>query len=671
MKSELIRFIHEELSMHVRRRSLSVVIAGLSLALAPGAVAAQQRDTVRAERDTVRLATTVVTATRTPLPEASSPVAVSVITGDELRLRGVTALADALRDVPGVTFAQAGSFGSPTQLFLRGGESKYVKVLVDGVPANDPGGAFDFSSVTLDNVDRIEVVRGPTSVLYGADAVTGVIQIFTKRGAGAPHVSLSARGGNYDSRDGDAAISGGLGSGDFSLDLARHDTRGIYAFNSGDHASVLSGNVHLFLDARTDLRLSLRYTDDKLHYPTNSGGDVVDTNAFTSGDRTSIAAELGRTFTPWLDARLSLTSNGVTGGTTDNPDTTDGSGYLSLDNTRRRGAELRANAHLGGATTLTGGVAVEQQDERTESQSIFAGASFPSIFTASRRNQAAYMQLLSNLPHAVVVTAGARLDDNQQFGNFGTYRAGVNWEAIRGTHLRASAGTGFREPSFFENFSTGYVTGNPGLRPERSRSYEAGVTQDLFAGRVTLGATQFFQRFRNMIDYAGDTSSCGFSYCNVASARANGRELEASARATTHLLLKADFTHLETRVLTPGFDTSSAGLFRAGDQLIRRPTTSWGIGASYQLGHAGLDAHVTRVGARSDRDYRVYPALPVTDPAYTLTDVGLNLPMTESADSMQAALTLRADNLFNVRYASEFNFLSPGRTVLIGARLTL
>jgi vitamin B12 transporter len=650
--------------------SRRIAIAAAALCLAPVALVAQQRDTTRSVADTTILSTTVVTATRTPLAKSASPVAVSVITGAELRLRGVTALADALRDVPGVSFAQAGGFGGATQLFLRGGESKYVKVLVDGVPVNDPGGAFDFSTLTTDNIDRIEVVRGPTSVLYGADAVTGVIQVFTRRGTGAPHVSLSARAGTYHSDDGDASVSGGLGSGDFALDLARHDTKGIYAFNNAYRSSVLSGNVHLFLDDRTDLHLALRYTDAEYHYPTNGGGDVVDTNAFQNGDRTSLAVDLGRTFTNWLDARLSLTSNDANGGATDNPDQVGGSGSLSLDNTRRRGAGLRANAHIGASTTVTGGVSLEQEDERTQSQFTFGGITTPSVFAASRHNRAGYAQVLTNLPSRVVLTAGARLDANEQFGDFGTYRAGANWEVVRGTHLRASAGTGFREPSFFENYSTGFVTGNPDLQPERSRSYEAGVTQDLLSGRVTVGATQFFQRFRNMIDYTGDTQSCGFSYCNVASARANGREFEAEVRATRQLVLSGNFTHLETKVLTPGFDTSSGGLYRAGEQLIRRPTTSWNIGAAYKVGRAGIDAHLTHVGARSDRDFRPFPALPVVDQAYTLMDLGLDVRLTPAADSRQASLTLRADNLFNVRYQSEFNFLSPARTLLAGARLT-
>ncbi|HET9728682.1 MAG TPA: TonB-dependent receptor plug domain-containing protein, partial [Acidimicrobiia bacterium] len=152
--------------MHHARHTLFVAAASVCLA---GPAAAQQSDTAR-------IAPVVVTATRVPIIAAASPATIDVITGDELRLRGATSIASALQMLPGVTFAQSGSFGSATSLFLRGGESKYVKVLIDGVPVNDPGGAMDFGSLTTDNVERIELVRGPASVLYGADAVTGVIQ---------------------------------------------------------------------------------------------------------------------------------------------------------------------------------------------------------------------------------------------------------------------------------------------------------------------------------------------------------------------------------------------------------------------------------------------------------------------------------------------------------------
>jgi vitamin B12 transporter len=621
--------------------------------------------------DTTKIAPVVVTATRVPISASSSPATIDVITGEELRVRGATSIASALQMLPGVTFAQSGSFGATTSLFLRGGESKYVKVLIDGVPVNDPGGTIDFGSLTTDNVDRIELVRGPASVLYGADAVTGVIQIFTRRGTGTPRTIISARGGSYGSSDEDGTVLGALANGDFSVAIARHDTKGIYAFNNGFHNTVASGGTHLQLNPRTDLRVSLRYNDDVFHYPTDGGGTVSDTNAHLTQDRTTLSAELGHIFTPRIDAHLSLTSEATSGGTDDKPDTPSSGGFQSVDRTRRRGSDLRTNLAIPGGAILTAGVQLEQEDERTESQSVFGTFQSTSIFQASRRNTGVYGQLLGTIADAVTLTAGARSDDNERFGKFGTYRVGGSWRVVGGTHLRASSGTAFREPTFSENYATGFITGNKDLKPERSTSTEVGVRQSLFGERITLGVTQFDQRFRNMIDYTGSTDACGASYCNVARAQSNGREFELHVLPVSRLALDANLTHLETKVLTPGFDTTSGGLYHANEQLIRRPTTTWNLGGSYLGEHASIDLRVLHVGSRTDRDFNPFPALPVLDPAYTRTDLGADVPLSVGGSTIKATdLTLHVENLFDANYQSVYKFLSPRRTILAGARVT-
>jgi vitamin B12 transporter len=640
-------------------------IAFLTAALSPIASAGAQL------RDTTTLAPTVVTATRLPIATAASPATVAVVSGNELRLRGVTSIGDALRDVAGVTFAQSGSFGGVTSLFLRGGESKYVKILIDGVPINEPGGAFDFGALTVDNVDRIEVVRGPASVLYGADAVTGVVQVFTRRGAGAARADLRARGGTYGSSDVDATLAGALTSGDFSLSVARHATRGIYDFNNAYHNNVLSGGLHLVLDPRTDLRVTLRYTDYAYHYPTDGGGEQVDSNAMRAEDKTIIGVELGRAFTPRVETRLSLTSSGSAGGTDNRQDTPSGSGLQSADRTRRRGADLRTNVALGAGSTLTVGLQVEQQDQRTETQSLFGSSGSTSVFRAVRRNQAAYAQLLAVPLPSVIVTLGERLDDNERFGRFSTHRVASSWEALRGTRLRASVGTAFREPSFFENYATGFVVGNPDLQPEQATTWELGVRQSVLGDRISAGVTQFVQRFRNLIDYTGSTKTCGASYCNVARASANGREIEVRALVVSGLTVDGNLTHLDTRVIDPGFDTTSGGLYRKGERLIRRPTTSWNLGAAYSASRGSVDIRLNHIGKRTDRDFRPYPATPVDVAEYTRTDVGGELMLApRSTTRAEAGLTLRVENLFDVSYQSVFNYRSPGRTVLAGVRLT-
>ena len=157
--------------MHPFFRIPLLTLATLAMA---GTLRAQQ-----AAPDTARLDRVEVTATRSPLPAHRTPSSVTVVTGEQLRSEGITTVADALRTVPGLSIVQTGSYGGATSLFIRGGESKYAKILVDGVPINDAGGAFDLSTLSTDNLDRIEIVRGPASVLYGSDAVAGVVQLFT------------------------------------------------------------------------------------------------------------------------------------------------------------------------------------------------------------------------------------------------------------------------------------------------------------------------------------------------------------------------------------------------------------------------------------------------------------------------------------------------------------
>jgi len=633
-----------------------VLVAAVNAALA-NLVAAQQPDTARVKP-------MVITATRVPIGRDESPATVDIITGDQLRLRGITSLSTALETLPGVSFAKTGSFGGNTSLFVRGGESKYVKVLIDGVAVNDPGGAIDFGSLTTDNVERIEVVRGPASVLYGADAVTGVIQIFTRRGSGSARTVVSARAGSYGTTDADATVLGPLANGDLSFGVARHDTKGIYPVNNALHNSVGSGAVHVALDANTDLRVTARYGDQAYHYPTNGGGEIVDTLAFQTVERTVLGAELSRRLGR-VDARLSVASNSTSGGT-NQPSSGD---YVSLDRTRRRSADLRADIPIVDGTVLTAGGQLEQEDERSESHSVFGTSEFSSIFQAARRNAAGYAELSARLPATAMLTAGIRHDDNERFGKFDTYRVGASWSPVRGSRFRGSIGTAFREPTFLENYSTGFVVGNRALHPERTRSWEAGFRQSLVDDRLELGVTHFDQRFRDMIDYTGSNKACGASYCNVALATAKGREFDARYTLLRGLNLDANLTHLETKVLTPGFDTSSGGLYRRGENLIRRPTTSWTLGGVYASSSGSIDVHVIRVGERSDRDFRPFPFVAVVDSAYTRTDVGATLPLARFNPRLATTeLTFHAENLFDTTYQSVFNYLSPRRTLLIGAR---
>ena len=647
-----------------------------------------------ASRDTVRAAPIVVTATRAPLSQSVLPVAVSVIRGEELRARGVTTVADALNDVTSAYVAQSGSAGATTSLFLRGGESKYVKVLIDGVAANDPGGTYDFASLTMDNVDRIEIVRGPASVIYGADAVTGVINVITRRGSGNQRVELDVRGGaatrehgsgstapcpapgcsqpgsagTMQSIDVTGSLSGALAAGTYSFAVARHQSTGLYRLNNHFQNNVASGRFVLRPAAETELRLAMRYNDYRFNYPTNGGGTAVDSNAYRTEDRTVLGVEVERAFSTAWRSTLALSSSMNDGGTNDEKDTPTGNRFISQDRVRRRSAELRAQWTPASSAAITVGAQAEQQDQRSQSQGQFGTFTSNSIFAAARRNTGVYGELIATPFTRLTATAGGRLDHNEQFGDFTTARVGLSWRVLASTRIRATAGTAFREPTFFENYSTSaFARGNPDLAPERTRSADAGIEQDLLNGRAQVGVTGFAQRFENLIDYDG-AAGCGFNYCNVARAESNGIEGELRALVAGPWSATVGTTFLKTRVIDPGFDQTSGGLYRKGETLIRRPQNKSSAELAYR-GRSRLSGamRVLAVGKRADRDFRSFPATPVTLPAYERVDFGADYALRESGSS-RSSLALRVENLTNASYQNVFNFLAPRRTVSIGIR---
>jgi vitamin B12 transporter len=651
--------------------SANLQLAGLFLVLAASLSA----------QDTARIAPVVISATRTEMSRSALPVAVTVITAAELQLRGIATVAEALRDVTSAYVAQSGSQGSQTSLFLRGGESKYVKVLVDGVPANDPGGFYDFSSLTTDNVERIEIVRGPVSVIHGADAVTGVVHVITKSGRGQASSSVDVRAGmaprtkigstapeRMSAFDVSADVSGALASSSYSLGIARHQTDGLYELNNHHHNNVLSGRLQFQPMADTDLRLSLRYSDSRHNYPTNGGGTVGDSNSNRSEDRILLGVELTRRLTTTTRAALTLNSS-LNDGVSDNPmDTPTGSSSLIQDKTRRRGAELRVAFVPNAIVSGTVGAQMEQQDHRQTLQSQSSFGPFMSNFKAARRNTGAYGELVLQLAERFGATFGGRVDDNEAFGTFGTYRTGLSLYVTRRTRLRFTVGNAFREPTFLENYSSGFSRGNPDLTPERTSSMDGGIDQQLLDGRVDLSVTGFSQRFSNMIDY-DPTDSCGFSYCNVAEATSRGLELEANGRLSGPFWASVGATLLKTEVIDPGFDQSEGGLYRAGESLIRRPGQKVRGELSYRGGgplRGSLSA--TRIGDRDDKDFR-FPFKAVVLPAYTRVDLGgeYEIPL---ARTQRTAVTLRVENLTDEKYENVFNFLAPRRTVALGVRST-
>ncbi|HEY6090187.1 MAG TPA: TonB-dependent receptor, partial [Gemmatimonadaceae bacterium] len=505
------------------RKLISVSLA-LAVCLAAPSVARGQAS------DTTQLATVVVSASKVAKPTTSLTQPVTVLSGEDLRARGVTRVSDALREVPGATLVQNGSYGAVTSLFLRGGESRYTKVLIDGVAVNAPGGFFDFSHLTTDNIERIEIVRGPASVLYGADAVSGIVQIFTRKGSDDLRASIAARGGTYHSFDVDANAQGSTLMGGFSLGAAQHSTNGILPFNNEYRNGTLSSALTLAQGPAGDARISARYTSAEFHYPTDFAGQPVDSNAYRTQHRLTVGIDAGRNLNASVQARVLAGSNDVSdltddiavpfGGTAPRHSAFRSRGY-------RRSAEGRVAFFLPTDATLTVGTAYEREHEHSSNGSGPVGS--PTVqtdaFDASRHNVAYYSELLGNLSERFSYTLSGRLDDNSDYDRFGTYRVGVNAALLPAVRIRASLSTAFNAPAFNQLRPTLYTAGSPNLRPEKSRSAEIGLVAGIRPEVIQLAVSYFNQRFSDMIRYvSGGPPAYMGSYANLAGASSNGYE---------------------------------------------------------------------------------------------------------------------------------------------------
>jgi vitamin B12 transporter len=657
-------------------------LAGVLLAAsAPGSQLAAQEpeDTValpvpQEPEDTVvfPVAGVTVTALRGLQPRSAVPLDVSVIEGDDLRARGIRSLAEALDDLPGVTVVETGSFGGTTSLFVRGGESDYVRVLVDGVPVNAPGGGLDLAHLGTDNVDRIEVVRGPSRVLYGSDAVAAVIEVHTRSGSGPPRVDARARAGSHGSVDLAASVAGSAGRLSYSGSASRFDSDGALAFNNDYRNTEVGARVAFDPDEATSLVLAARHSDHDFHFPTDGTGALADRNQFTAGTRTVLSLDARRRFGP-LRAELTLGLNDTEEGIRDAPDDAEDTESLRTDDRARRLlADGRVHVELGRRTTLTAGALLEDESLRTALASESSFGPFTSASDDRRGTRAGYVQVHATPTPRVSLTGGLRQEDNDAFGGFTTWRAGAAWTPAAGVRLRASAGTGFKEPTFFENYAQGGVRGNPDLVPEESRSREIGVDVASRGRGVTLSATAFDQRFENLIDFTFAPPEEGDpNYFNIARADARGLELALHAEIARGLRLDADYTWLDTEVLDPGFDATADAQFAPGRALLRRPAHAWSGTVSWRSARSDVVGLEGRwVGEREDQDFRDFPAARVRVPAFFVLDASAEVPLVGRTGGPGVAGVLRIENLLDRDYEIPFGFDARGLTVLAGVRAT-
>ena len=569
--------------------------------------------------------TVVVSATRTPLPTQAAGADVDVLSPGQLLTMQPTAASDAIRFLPGAIVNDAGQRGGLTSLFVRGGESRYNKVIVDGVTINEPGGTFDFGTLPLDQADRIEFVRGAQSTLYGSDAMTSVVQSWTRTGSSrVPEFTFGADGGNFSTAKGYAALAGARGRFDYNLFGSQFNTQGS-GINAAYSDSLEGTNVGAALNDRTSLRVRVRHSNSHTGIPGewnfNGNDPLVDVNGVTQplppdphdwsqlnsllgSAELSIAAPSG-----WqhrltaFDYSYRYNELNVTGdparasplfGQFDFPS-------HEVDHINRLGMEYQGDYSERSWAHTTFGY-------RVENENGFVGDVNFGRTHGQRLNNDAYVQQQLTLGRLLVI-AGGRFVHDSAFGNTGVPRVALTWQVLRGsevfsgTRLRFSYATGFKEPRLEETFAgPPFSQPNTRLKPERSRSFEAALQQDLFRGKLALNATYFNNLFHDQINYV-TVNPVNFigEYVNVNQALAHGAEVELQARLRSRLLLTSAYTYTSTQIIDN--PAPVIALENPGQPLLRRPKHSATVLLSYLGTRWGGNLGASFVGRRPDSDF--------------------------------------------------------------------
>lgn len=619
--------------------------AGLTLALSAQAAWAQT---------TVELPQIVVSPTIVPTPANLIANSVTVITGEQIEREQRRTVTDVLNAVPGLQVVQNGSPGAQTSVFIRGTNSNHVKVLIDGIDVSDasnPNGAFDFAHLLTADIEKIEVLRGPQSGLYGASAIGGVISITTKKGSGPAKVSGFVEGGSFGTFNQVVGVSGAQDKFNYTFSVAhfRYENQPVtpaYMVPPGGHAI---GNAYdnktvstrLGYDASKNLSVNFygHYSDALLHYsdddPSTFPGATFPTQSiYRNRDF------YGRTEAVWtaLDGRLVNTfgvnyTNYVRSNKDPDPN----------PQTNFNSSSEKYEWH-GAFTVVPGEVLVaglDRQNDRATSDNL----------DAKTGNQAGFLELQSEIAKRFFFVANIRHDDNDAFGGHNTWRlAPAVVLPVTETKLKASYGTGFKAPDLYQLYGNGPFgfMGNPNLLPETSRGYDFGFEQPLLGDRVRFGVTYFRNDLANLIDF----NSTFTTLVNIGNARTYGAEAFVSVVVNNQLHARLDYTRTTARDLDN--DT----------ELLRRPRHKYSVTASWQpIDKLTISPTVIYLGRWLDINRSTF----VNEEGGGVFIVNL---AAEYALAPHVAVFARADNLFNKQYEEPLGWLQPGLSVYGGVRFT-
>jgi len=641
---------------------LSVSFAAVAASSTSFAQQVPTAHAVAAEGDSI-----IVTATRAPLTLDEIPASITALDKaaiDRSQDIGVTEL---LLRTPGISFARNGGYGTSTSLRIRGAESDHTVVVIDGVKLNDPSstsGGFNFTNLLVGDIDRIEVLRGPQSILWGSQAIGGVVNIVTATPQKSIEGSFDIEAGSRDTVSARAAVGGRTGPLSWRLGGQTFTTDGISSHAASFGGKERDGYRNRNVSGRVELELAQNISAEVRGY--YASGRVE----FDGFNADSADYGLNKEFVGYAGLNIALADGrfrnrfayAYTDTNRDNFNPTRARPQSFDAEGRNKRWEYQGSFAVSDSISATFGAENERSDFKSRSPAASLATPLPPFAVGKAEITSVYGQLSVEPIDGLTINGGVRYDDHDRFGGQTLFAAGGVWKLATGTVLRASYGEGFKAPSLFQQFSE---YGNVALDPEEAHGWEAGIEQHLFDRKLVVGATWFDRKTTNQIIYnncasgttnpmcfvPGDpTTRRGGYYSNVARSAAHG--IEAAAALTLGgFKLDGNYSWVVSEDRSPGANF--------GKWLPRRPRDTANASASYDFDFGlGLGAAVRWSGKSFDNATN---AIRLDD--YTLVDLRAEYALSDSVKFFA-----RAENIFDEEYMTTYRYGSLGRSIYAGIR---
>ncbi len=608
----------------------------------------------------VTLKNIVVTATRTEIDRRQTGTSLTVITEDDIKKSGKTTIAEVLTGVPGVTVNRTSVFGGETSVYIRGADTGNVLVMIDGVEVNDPSymnRAFDFSNLMLENIERIEILRGAQSTLYGSDATGGVINIITKKGSGDSRLSILAEAGSYLTFREALNISGGTEKTYYSFSASHLGTNGISKVSISPDPDrspdddkykniTISSRLGVNLLKNSSLDFNFRFIDIDAELDDAS---IDDPNYKSYSKFFSSGAKFKQPIMEWWDHNISLSYINQLRRYRDREDDFDPTTYNEWFEGTNKKAAWQHNFYITRLNTLTCGAEVQEEKASSLYYDDYGTGPAGSYLDEQKvQTFSYYLQNHLKLLDRIFIVLGGRIDDHKEFGYHGSYRGSGSFiMPVTETRLTCNYGTGFKAPSIYQLYDAS--CGNKNLEPEESRSFDAGFEQKLLDDIISFEAAYFINTYKNMLNF-GSASR----YENIGEASMKGIEGEVSVQPLEYLKIK----YVHTYQITENKET--------GKELYKRPKNQGSLIVNlFLFDRLNINFNADYKGKRKDISYDpiTYASTEKTLLSYLKFDIFISYDI---LDNLQ--IFGRVENIMDKEYQEAYGYEMPGRSFYGGAK---